>query len=146
MITNNLWEDFFFKNTFKDPEIAKPVIEGILGESIGEITKEIDIQHTLKIAVDNKEIAFDVLIEDDMDNIFDLEMENQSKRKAYLETRSLYYLSMLIATQLTDKGEGKEYENVKNSYIIFLCNFDLYKEGKYTYQWELKRNDNNLKA
>ena len=50
-----------------------------------------------------------------------------------LPKRSRYYQSM-IDLQLIDKGQL--YDELKRSYVIFICPFDLYGKGRHIYTFE----------
>ena len=50
-----------------------------------------------------------------------------------LPRRSRYYQSM-IDLQLIDKGQL--YDELKRSYVIFICPFDLYGKGRHIYTFE----------
>ena len=50
-----------------------------------------------------------------------------------LPKRTRYYQS-IIDLQLLDKG--KHYKKLKQSYIIFICPFDLFGKGRHIYTFE----------
>nr|WP_300858323.1 Rpn family recombination-promoting nuclease/putative transposase [uncultured Acetatifactor sp.] len=57
----------------------------------------------------------------------------QNGKTKELAKRSRYYQSM-IDLQLIDKGQL--YDELKRSYVIFICPFDLYGKGRHIYTFE----------
>ena len=78
----------------------------------------------------NKSIRLDVFFEDG-DTDYDIEM--QKVDTGNLPLRARMYSSMMDANML---DKGLEYERLKDSYVIFICMFDLFEKGrtKYTFR------------
>ncbi len=78
----------------------------------------------------NKSIRLDVFFEDG-DTVYDIEM--QKVDTGNLPLRARMYSSMMDANML---DKGLEYERLKDSYVIFICMFDLFEKGrtKYTFR------------
>ena len=78
----------------------------------------------------NKSIRLDVFFEDG-DTVYDIEM--QKVDTGNLPLRARMYSSMMDANML---DKGLEYERLKDSYVIFICMFDLFEKGrtKYTFK------------
>ncbi len=78
----------------------------------------------------NKSIRLDVYFEDG-DTVYDIEM--QKVDTGNLPLRARMYSSMMDANML---DKGLEYEQLKDSYVIFICMFDLFERGrtKYTFR------------
>lgn len=57
----------------------------------------------------------------------------QVSNKINIMKRSRFYQSLI---DLNNLQSGEDYDNLKKSYIIFICTFDLFKLGlpKYTFQ------------
>ena len=80
--------------------------------------------------------------------VFNLEMQTTNKRN--LPKRSRYYQG-LIDLNTIEKGEN--YKKLKESYVIFICTFDPFHQGKAQYTFEnfcqedkeLKLNDGTKK-
>ena len=70
-------------------------------------------------------------IKDNKETVYDIEMQATDTKE--LPKRSRYYQSMMDLQQL-DKGES--YKRLKKSYIIFICPFDTYHEGRHIYTFE----------
>ena len=78
----------------------------------------------------NKSIRLDVFFEDG-DTVYDIEM--QKVDTGNLPLRARMYSSMMDANML---DKGLDYERLKDSYVIFICMFDLFERGrtKYTFR------------
>ena len=59
--------------------------------------------------------------------------EIQTTNTGDLPKRSRYYQSVLDMQQL---NKGEHYRNLKRTYIIFICTFDLFKLGRHVYTFE----------
>lgn len=70
-------------------------------------------------------------VKDDKEAIYDIEMQVSDTKE--LPKRSRYYQSM-IDLQLIDKGQF--YDELKRSYVIFICPFDIYGKGRHIYTFE----------
>ena len=78
----------------------------------------------------NKSIRLDVYFEDG-DTVYDIEI--QKADKGNLPRRTRMYSSMMDANML---DKGLEYEQLKDSYVKFICMFDPFEEGlaRYTFR------------
>ena len=70
-------------------------------------------------------------VKDEKEVVYDIEMQVSHTKE--LPKRSRYYQSM-IDLQLIDKGQL--YDELKQSYVIFVCPFDLYGKGRHIYTFE----------
>ena len=70
-------------------------------------------------------------VKDEKEVVYDIEMQVSHTKE--LPKRSRYYQSM-IDLQLIDKGQL--YDELKRSYVIFICPFDLYGKGRHIYTFE----------
>ena len=87
--------------------------------------KAIDITYTAK------SIRFDVYVEDEDNTVYDIEMQTDVQKD--VAKRSRYYQGM-IDLNLIEKGE--KYSKLKTSYIIFICMFDPFEQGRHIYTFE----------
>ena len=125
-------DDFMFCKVLQNnPDICKELTELILGKKIGDIISP-ENQKAIQITGDSHGVRFDVYFEDDKDTIFDIEMQ-QSKIQ-YLAKRTRYYQGMIDLNHLE---KGAKYEQLKNSYIVFISRENPYEETglhKYSFQ------------
>lgn len=123
-------DDFIFcKILQNNEEVCKELLELILGKKIRFIHNP-ENQKTIKITEDGKGIRLDIYVENDETVVYDVEMQTSPKRN--LAKRSRYYQGM-IDLNLIEKGA--DYNELKKSYVIFICTFDYFEKGlhKYTF-------------
>lgn len=62
-------------------------------------------------------------------------VEMQIEKKPALGKRSRYYQSQMDMEMLLI---GEDYVELPNTYVIFICDFDPFWEGKYRYTFRTK--------
>ena len=122
-----LRDDFMFSRIMSNPKFVKPLLETILGVKIRKIVYP-QTQRTIDLSLQAKGIRLDVYVEDDQNTVFNLEM--QTSDGANLPKRMRYYQGM-IDLNILDKGQ--DYTTLKKSYVIFICTFDPFGEGRHIY-------------
>ena len=80
--------------------------------------------------LDSKSVRFDVYTKDS-NRIFDLEM--QTVKKENLPKRARYYQS---AIDMDNLNAGFDYDELKDTYIIFICLTDIFGKGLPVYSFE----------
>ncbi|MCI6998664.1 MAG: Rpn family recombination-promoting nuclease/putative transposase, partial [Eubacterium sp.] len=86
-------------------------------------------------------VRLDVYSEDSDNRAYDIEM--QAMNKGNLRKRSRYNQSMMDRQQLI---KSMDYSELKDSFVIFICNFDLFGQNRYVYVFENRCKDEpNLK-
>ena len=123
-------DDFMFGVIMRNPKYCKPFLETILGIKISDI-KYPKTQESIDISVNAKGVRLDVYVEDEKDTVYNIEMQVALNKN--LPKRSRYYQGM-IDLNILEKGE--DYKNLKRSYVIFICTFDLFGEGRHIYTFE----------
>ena len=78
-------------------------------------------------------IRLDVYVEDAAGTVYDIEMQVTSKRN--LPKRSRYYQSII---DLNSISKGAKYSDLRKSYVIFICMFDLFGKGLPIYTFKNK--------
>ena len=129
-----LQNDFLFKRVMQNKRICKKLIETILDIQIASISFP-EIEKTLDIASESKGIRLDIIVEDDQHTRYNLEMQalntvNQETQESLLPKRTRYYQAMLDTDMLQ---KGQDYDSLYRTYIIFICGFDVFEKGLYTY-------------
>ena len=81
-------------------------------------------QKPIEITADARGIRLDVYVEDENETVYDIEM--QPTKKTNLPKRSRYYQGM-IDLNLIERGA--DFNELKKSYVIFICLEDPFKEG-----------------
>lgn len=123
-------DDFIFGVVMRKPEYCKPFLETILGIKISHITYP-KTQESIDIAANAKGVRLDVYVEDEQNTVYNIEMQVTLNKN--LPKRSRYYQGM-IDLNILEKGE--DYKNLKRSYVIFICTFDLFGRGRHIYTFE----------
>ena len=145
-INNTSWEelgisnDFLFGKIMQDSELCKELLQRILPDLEIDRIEYPELQKAIKPDVDAKSIRLDVYVRDDKGTIYDIELQVTDTKE--LPKRTRYYQS-IIDLQLIDKGQ--HYKLLKPSYIIFICPFDVFRQGRHIYTFEnICKEDTNI--
>ena len=123
-------DDFMFCKILQENEdLCKELTELIIGRRIGTIVRT-DKQKAIKMTADGHGVRFDVYFEDDEQRVYDIELQRTDTLE--LPLRSRYYQGMIDLEYLE---AGRKYKELPDSYIIFLCTFDLFKLGYHKYSF-----------
>ena len=115
-------DDYMFGHVLRNPDICKELLERLLHIKIEKVEFP-ELQKTISNFYESKGIRLDVYVKDS-DKIFDIEIQNNSEIN--LPRRTRYYQSMLDMDNLL---KGEDYDNLKESFIIFLCQFDPFSHN-----------------
>ncbi len=126
----NLEDDFLFMKVMTDAEICRKVLEQILHISIKKVTLPI-VQKTIDLLCEGKGIRLDVYVNDDKGTVYNVEMQRGKKKE--LPKRARYYQGN-IDLDLISKGEP--YTTLRKTYVIFICTFDPFQDGRHIYTFE----------
>lgn len=126
----DITDDFLFGKVMRNPEICKQMIEAILDIKIERIEYP-EEQKVIDMTADSKSVRLDVYVKDTKDVIYNIEM--QPVKRDNLPKRSRYYQGM-IDLNLIEKGDS--YKNPNQSYVIFICCFDLFGRNRCKYTFE----------
>lgn len=122
-----LSNNFVFQEVMSDERVAILFLEALLGKKISKI-KYIGTERNEKTDILAHGIRLDVYIEDGLDTVYNIEMQ---QLKDYLERRSRYYQSGIDRITLT---AGANYDELRESFVIFVCSFDYYGKGDAKYE------------
>lgn len=123
--------DFMFGKIMQKPEICQELLEAIFPEvEIGHIEYP-EGQKSIIEDWDAKSVRLDVYVQSGQGSVYSIEM--QVLNQGNLQRRSRYYASM-IDLQLLDKGV--DYRELNESYVIFICPFDLFGKGRHKYTFQ----------
>ena len=120
-------DDFMFGKVMRVPSICKAVLELLLEVPIERI-EYVETQKTLDVSSRSKGVRLDAYVKGSEGTLYNVEM--QAARKWNLQKRSRYYQGVLDMSQLE---KGMDYETLPQSFIIFLCAFDLFGKGRCRY-------------
>lgn len=140
METNELqedWEslglsnDFLFGKVMSNPKLCIQLLKRIFPDLEIERIEYPELQKTIKEDVDARSVRLDVYVKDSEEKVYDIEM--QTTNNGELPKRSRYYQGM-IELQLINRGES--YRGLNQSYIIFICMEDIFKDNRHIYTFE----------
>lgn len=127
-----------FAHVMKDPKLCRGLLERIFPDKkIKELKlhdeeqDRVSTEVTIIPGITSKHIRLDVLFEAD-DTWYDIEM--QVADTGDIIQRASYYHSTMATSTF---NRGQDYEDMKTTYVIFLCCFDLFGLGAADYYFEM---------
>lgn len=126
----NLEDDFLFAKVMTDKEICRRVLEQLLGISITKVAMPAT-QRVFEILYEGKGIRLDVYVHDDKGTVYNVEMQRGKKKE--LPKRSKYYQGSIDLDLIS---AGEPYTALRKTYIIFICTFDPFHDGRHLYTFE----------
>ncbi len=123
-------DDFMFCIIMKNPKYCKPFLETVLGVKINHIEYP-SAQESIDLSLDAKSVRLDVYVEDGEGTVYNIEMQTANKHN--LPKRMRYYQGVI---DLNILEKGRDYRDLKKSYVIFVCTFDLFGKGRHVYTFE----------
>ena len=129
--------DFIFKKVMSRKRICKHLLEELLQIEIADI-KYLEAEKTLEPEYTSRGIRLDIIVADDKNTHYNLEMQVKNKKnpqtKAFvLPKRSRYYQALLDFDLLQ---AGQPYDLLPPTFIIFICIFDFFENGNYVYTFK----------
>ena len=109
-----------FQEVLKDPQICSKLIERLLHVQINKIQYP-KLEKRIAPYYTSKGVRLDVYLKD-QDKIIDIEI--QSYPQEALGKRTRYYQSMIDIDSIM---KGQDYPDLKDSYILFICKEDPFK-------------------
>ncbi len=122
-------DDFMFYQIMQDPNLCKKLLNIVLADTIGTITK---LQYQTAFEQGStKGIRLDVWVGDDSGKLYDIEVQTTDQKN--LAKRLRYYQSAIDVSTLT---KGSDYNDLPDTFIIFFCPFDYVNAGlpMYTFR------------
>lgn len=126
----NLADNFLFGKVMSDTEICRIVLEKILNIPIKKVEFPVT-RKTTDIAHDGVGVRLDACISDEQDTIYSVEILCCGDEELLRKTR---YFQCNIDSSIIFPGE--ESTKLKKSYIIFICTFDPFSDGRHIYTFE----------
>ena len=128
----NLSDDFLFGKVMQDEEILKILLEKVLGFAIKNVVL-VQPQRVIEIDPEAHGIRLDVYADDEDGSRYSVEMQKENEYN--IAKRSRYYLSMMDLDLLE---KGVSYNELKHSFVVFLCLFDPFRRKRQKYTFERK--------
>ena len=145
--SNNL----VFLEVMKNKELCKHLIEHVLHIHIREILY-LETDKSISVRIDSKRIRLDVYVKDENDTVLDIEMQTTGPNSTVyrgtdeetvlreLPLRTRYYQSLASMDML---HRGMTYNELRKSYVIFICTFDPFGKGLPVYHFTYRCKENN---
>ena len=122
-----------FALVMQDPDLCKGFLQKVFPDREITMVKPhndpAQIEKTIIADPGAKKVRLDVMFKDDS-SIYDIEM--QVKNEGNLPKRVRYSHGIIDVDELQP---GEDYNELKPAYVIFLCCFDLYGQGKPVYNF-----------
>ena len=124
-------DDFMFcKILEQNPALCRELLELVLDQKVGELTG-INPQKPVEITANGKGVRFDVYAEGSDSIIYDIEMQNAVSDS--IAKRSRYSQGMIDLNLI---NRGAHYSELNRSYVIYICQFNLFEEiGRHKYSF-----------
>ena len=126
----NLADTFLFGKVMSDSEICRMILEKILNIPIKKVEFPVT-RKTTDIAPNSRGVRLDACINDEQDTIYSIEMLCCGDEELLRKTR---YFQCNIDSSIIIPGEKST--KLKKSYIIFICTFDPFSDGRHLYTFE----------
>ena len=118
-----------FERVMRNERVCMGVIEAILGVNVEKIEYRNE-EHSLVPRLGGRGVRLDAYVSGG-DRVFDVEMQNY--QRGHLGMRMRYYQSVIDTTSLEP---GDDYDELPESYIIFICTDDPFDKGVPRYDIE----------
>ena len=122
---------FMFYAVMSDPKQCRKLLTMVLEMEILEVT--VCGENVVAYHPDYRGVRLDVLAKE-KENLRRFNVEMQAKLETGLVKRSRYYHSQIDMDALL---AGQKYENLPDTYVIFICDFDPFGKKKYRYRYEM---------
>lgn len=128
----SIQDNFIFQRVMQNVKLCKWLLERILRIQIREIRYP-DTEKTIDVRLDSKAVRLDVYVADEAGTVYNIEMQTTKGRDGELPKRARYYQAMIDMDLL---GKGVYYDDLRQTYIIFISTFDLFglDERIYTFR------------
>ena len=121
-----LLDDDFMNKVFEDKACAEFLLQIILARTDLTVQK-VHSQHNLK-NLQGRSVRLDILATDEAGRVYNIEVQRSDKGAGAKRAR---YNSSLIDANITEPGDN--YENLNETYVIFITEHDVLKAGRPIY-------------
>ena len=130
---DDLYSSYFIQHK---QEVVRRILEIIL--NIDDLILDSVISQYTITNVKNRSIILDVLAKDRDNNIYNIEFQNHNIKG--LNKRASYHFAEIAHSAL---AKSKEFNELPNIFVIFICNFDLFKCNEPLYEVDkiIKKNN-----
>ena len=130
-----LADDFLFGKVMSEPTLCAEMLRRIFPDlDIGKI-KIIETQKTIRHAIHVRGVRLDILTTAAR-SIFDIEAQNRRLKDLFRRPRAYQIAIGYDALNKKSLKKSGSYEDLPNTYVIFICTFDLFSEGRHIYTFK----------
>ena len=122
--------DVMFSRVMRDEEACKQTLEAILGFEIEKI-EYVNPEQEIDAGIKSKGIRADIYAKES-GKVYDIEMQNYFNPD--IVKRMRYYQSAIDTSELE---KGATYDMLSETFIIFICTFDMFNKGHAKYNFEV---------
>ena len=126
----SLMDDAFMAKCFEEDITCTELVISIILDRKDIRVKSVHTQHQLK-NLQGRSAILDIYAEDEDGKVYDIEI--QKAKEGATPKRARYYSSLMDAN-ITEPGD--DFENLRESYVIFITETDVLKNGKAIYHIE----------
>ena len=120
-------DDYMFCTVMQDEELCKELLSMILKNKVGKIVRLFK-QKPIENQIASKGVRLDIMIEDETGKLYDIEMQTTNEKN--LPKRMRYYQCAIDNSAI---NKGSDYNDLPDTFIIFLCTFDYLERGVPVY-------------
>ena len=129
-----LKDNFLFGAVMLDEETCRQFLEIALGIEIERV--KVSTEKSIVYHPEYHGVRLDAYARDEKNTCYNIEMQVE---KTAIVKRSRYYHGQMDMELLL---KGMDYEKLPNSYVIFICCYDPFGQGKYKYTVEQRLREN----
>lgn len=131
-----LLDRFLFDVAMSDSEICKNILSIILkNKKVTNIRIGI-MEKTQEPFYNSRAVRLDTLAFDEDDTVYDAEAQKSNKGRRVICRRSRLYQAH-VDVSLMEPGDV-DFAKMNDTYIIFICPFDIFGYGKYMYTFQME--------
>ena len=129
--------NFMFKHVMGNKGLCQRFISNVMKCDVVDL-EYIETEKELEPYFDSKCVRLDVIVVDRNNNRYNLEMQVRNvivkeTKLPLLPKRARYYQSVMDMDMLQ---KGQTYDKLSPLVLVFVCAFDLFKEGRYVYTFK----------
>ena len=129
--------NFMFKHVMGNKGLCQRFISNVMKCDVVDL-EYIETEKELEPYFDSKCVRLDVIVVDRNNNRYNLEMQvrnliGKETKLQLLPKRARYYQSVMDMDMLQ---KGQTYDKLSPLVLVFVCAFDLFKEGRYLYTFK----------
>ncbi len=125
----DLNNSFLFAASLENPETCQLVLEIILGCKLPKV--KVRAEHCVLVSSEFRSVRMDIYASSEMRVNYNVEAQNENQGN--LPKRCRYHQAEMDVASLKP---GDNFNDLRPSYVIFICTFDPFGKGLYRYTFE----------